>query len=166
MAWTSPRTWVAGEKPSAATMNAHIRDNLLAIGDAWTSYTPTWTGATTNPVLGNGTIVGKYLSAGKLTAFRITLTMGSTTTYGTGQWRLTLPVAPSSARWNFLAEVFDTSTASRLAGTAVYEAANSALALWSPGASAGGFDRVVSVGLPITWATGDQVNISGVYEAA
>ena len=31
MGWTSPRTWVAAEKPSAATMNAHIRDNLLAL---------------------------------------------------------------------------------------------------------------------------------------
>jgi hypothetical protein len=31
MGWTSPRTWVAGEKPSAATMNAHIRDNFNAI---------------------------------------------------------------------------------------------------------------------------------------
>lgn len=28
MAWTTPRTWVAGEKPTAATMNLHIRDNL------------------------------------------------------------------------------------------------------------------------------------------
>lgn len=32
MAWTAPRTWVAGEVPTAAMMNAHIRDNLLAIG--------------------------------------------------------------------------------------------------------------------------------------
>lgn len=30
MAWTAPRTWVAAEVPSAATMNAHIRDNLSA----------------------------------------------------------------------------------------------------------------------------------------
>jgi hypothetical protein len=29
MAWTAPRTWVTGENPSAATMNAHIRDNFL-----------------------------------------------------------------------------------------------------------------------------------------
>lgn len=28
MAWTNPRTWVAAEKPTAATMNLHIRDNL------------------------------------------------------------------------------------------------------------------------------------------
>jgi hypothetical protein len=30
MAWTTPRTWTNGETPSAATLNAHIRDNLLA----------------------------------------------------------------------------------------------------------------------------------------
>jgi hypothetical protein len=29
--WTTPRTWVAGEKPTAATMNAHVRDNLTAL---------------------------------------------------------------------------------------------------------------------------------------
>lgn len=31
MGWTTPRTWVAGEKPSAATLNLHIRDNLNAL---------------------------------------------------------------------------------------------------------------------------------------
>jgi len=29
--WSSPRTWVAGEKPSAATLNTHIRNNLEAL---------------------------------------------------------------------------------------------------------------------------------------
>lgn len=29
MAWTAPRTWVSSEVPTAAIMNAHIRDNLL-----------------------------------------------------------------------------------------------------------------------------------------
>lgn len=29
--WTAPRTWVAGEKPPAATLNSHIRDNLEAL---------------------------------------------------------------------------------------------------------------------------------------
>jgi len=31
MAWTSPRTWVAGELVTAALMNAHVRDNLLVL---------------------------------------------------------------------------------------------------------------------------------------
>lgn len=29
--WTTPRTWVAGEKPPASTLNAHIRANFNAI---------------------------------------------------------------------------------------------------------------------------------------
>jgi len=41
MAWTTPRTWVAGETPSASTFNTHVRDNLswLYSGDAWTNVT-------------------------------------------------------------------------------------------------------------------------------
>jgi hypothetical protein len=31
MAWTSPRTWVAGEVVTAALMNTHIRDNLTEL---------------------------------------------------------------------------------------------------------------------------------------
>lgn len=31
MSWTAPRTWVAGEVPSASTINTHIRDNLRAM---------------------------------------------------------------------------------------------------------------------------------------
>ena len=31
MAWSTPRTWTAGETPTAAQFNAHIRDNLLAL---------------------------------------------------------------------------------------------------------------------------------------
>lgn len=30
MAWTTPRTWVAGETVTAAIMNTHVRDNLTA----------------------------------------------------------------------------------------------------------------------------------------
>ena len=33
MTWSAPRTWLAGEKPTAATMNLHIRDNQLFIKD-------------------------------------------------------------------------------------------------------------------------------------
>lgn len=33
MAWSTPRTWTAGEIPTAAIFNAHVRDNLLALQD-------------------------------------------------------------------------------------------------------------------------------------
>jgi hypothetical protein len=31
MSWTAPRTWVAGEIVTAAMMNTHVRDDLLAL---------------------------------------------------------------------------------------------------------------------------------------
>ena len=31
MAWTSPRTWVTGEVVTAAELNAHVRDNTIAL---------------------------------------------------------------------------------------------------------------------------------------
>ena len=31
MAWTTPRTWVVSEVPTAALLNTHLRDNLLAL---------------------------------------------------------------------------------------------------------------------------------------
>jgi hypothetical protein len=32
MAWTTPKTWSAGETLTAANFNAHVRDNLNAVG--------------------------------------------------------------------------------------------------------------------------------------
>ncbi len=34
MAWTAPRTWVAGENVTAAIMNAHVRDQFLEVAPA------------------------------------------------------------------------------------------------------------------------------------
>lgn len=38
MAWTSPKTWAAGEFVDAAEMNAHLRDNLNYINDLRIKY--------------------------------------------------------------------------------------------------------------------------------
>lgn len=42
MAWTTPRTWVAGEVPTAAIMNAHVRDNLNALKDPPQAVAENW----------------------------------------------------------------------------------------------------------------------------
>ena len=60
-------------------------------------YTPTWSSSGTLPVLGNGSITAKYHQAGNLVAVAINLTMGSSTTYGTGYWRFSLPVISNAA---------------------------------------------------------------------
>lgn len=76
----------------SATLRNTVTIGGNRIDDAWTSYTPIWTGAVTNPVLGDGTLVGAYKQVGKIVFVRVKLSAGSTTTFGTGAWYFTLPV--------------------------------------------------------------------------
>lgn len=55
------------------------------------TYVPAWTAAGTAPDIGNGTITGKYIVFGKLIHVYISVTFGTTTTYGTNEWRFSLP---------------------------------------------------------------------------
>lgn len=155
MAWTTPRTWVAGEKPAASTYNTHIRDNFDAIGDPWTSFTTTL-GAWTQ---GNGTLASAYMQAGQLVHFRIKLTVGSTTV-AAGSANFTLPVNAVGTRVVAATTLFfDTSAGSYFGGWGFNTTASS-LSVRTD-ASAG-----LSSTVPFTWATGDELLVTGTYEAA
>ena len=68
--FTNPTATSLLTSPSHAQQHSDINDAMeavqtkLAIGNtvigAWINYTPTWTASTTNPVIGNGTIEGRY----------------------------------------------------------------------------------------------------------
>jgi hypothetical protein len=55
------------------------------------SYTPTWTSSGTQPVLNNGLLTGSYDRNGKDIHAYGQLIIGSTTTFGTGVYRFSLP---------------------------------------------------------------------------
>lgn len=60
----------------------------------WTTYTPLWTATTTNPVLGNGTLTGRYMNVGATIFGEIRLVAGTTGfSRGDGTYRLSLPTA-------------------------------------------------------------------------
>lgn len=60
------------------------------IGD-WTSYTPTITGSSSNPTLGNSTIAGKWRRVGDSAEIEIYFLSGSTWTTGSGRIDLSVP---------------------------------------------------------------------------
>lgn len=161
MAWTSPRTWVAGEVPTASTFNTHVRDNLKAIGDAWAAYTPTISGWT----LGDGTLAGYARQAGKDVRFRIEYTVGSTDTKS-GTLAFALPVA---ARWAATpltalppigqASLRDVSVPAGRARHVILLTSSTCQIVDES------FAAVTNL-VPWTWATGDLVVINGGYEAA
>lgn len=67
---------------------------------AGASYTPAWTGSVSNPVINNGTIVGQYVLIGKLCWFSVTITAGSGTTYGSGNYLVSLPFTAAGSGLN------------------------------------------------------------------
>lgn len=61
---------------------------------AWTTYTPTWTAASVNPAIGNGTLTGRYQRLfGRTFLVQVKMVAGSTTTFGTGAWSFLLPAS-------------------------------------------------------------------------
>lgn len=62
----------------------------------WFSYTPTWTATTTNPTLGNGVLNGRFTINGRTVTIVGTLSVGSTTTMGSGVYYWALPVQNST----------------------------------------------------------------------
>lgn len=88
----NPATGTVAPASWGDALNANAADMA-----AWTSYTPTWTGATTNPVIGNGTLAGFYQRRGDWLQVAIEVTFGSTTTYGSGLWYFALPSTGETA---------------------------------------------------------------------
>jgi hypothetical protein len=86
---------------SNGTLTGTLTQGGIDILGVWQSYTPVWTASTTNPTLGNGTLAGQYMLIGKTCFFSITLTIGSTTTAGTGIYLFTAPFT-SAATTNYL----------------------------------------------------------------
>lgn len=137
----------------------HITDIVTFVNAidarAWQSYTPTWT----NGTLGNGVLEGRFWQLGKDVQFRITLIWGSSTTASTN-WTFTFPVTAFSSR-SFsvcFGEYVDVSASSsgpvrgRLTSGSTFAVLSGASQLGSTS--------------PITWATGDELHLTGVYEAA
>ena len=86
---------------------SHLRNNgvNVTIGssvdndyhDAKVSYTPTWTGGSTAPAIGNGSLSAYYTRTGRRVIYSLSLQAGSTTTFGSGgAWTFTLPIVASS----------------------------------------------------------------------
>lgn len=133
---------------------------------AWTAWTPTISG--TGFAIGNGTIAGYAAKIGKFGFFRLDITFGSTSTYGAGPFAVSLPYTASSnqsAQTQFPALAYDASAAKEylLHG----QMANTAsLVLRGFNGGANGEIGAVTSTVPITWATGDLIRLSGTYEIA
>lgn len=134
-------------------------DNVNEIWDSYASVTPVWRGTTTDPVLGNGTLTGRVYRAGRKLKVDVSLSCGSTTTYGVGAWYFTLP-APFAA---FVAKFQATGSARVLDSGVQYYPANVVITAGSNQIYAFGTQGINSAA-PMTWASGDTLTFSVEFE--
>ncbi|MFF8412795.1 hypothetical protein [Streptomyces omiyaensis] len=136
----------------------------LMTGGTWQSYTPAWTASSSNPSLGNGSIAGQYSRAGDTVTFAVKITTGSSTTYGAGNWSVSLPVA-AAAGVDMLGTVMvgDASNTSGYSLGAAYIPAGSTTAGLYVGGRADG--SLLNATFPQVWANGDRLWVSGTYRA-
>lgn len=163
MAWTNPKTWVANDVLTAAELNTHVRDNLLALG-TWTTYTPSWTATGGTPTLGNGTLNGEYIQVGALLLWRVTLVWGSTTSAGTTTlWNFTIPGGFSVSGFSenqVPTTGWDASTGVVVAGYSYASSVTTFQPIFP------GTNQRAGYNVPWTWATSDRLQIQGMVHIA
>lgn len=151
-------TLVAGQPLTAATLNAEIAPD-------WKDFKPVWTATTTNPVLNNGTLRTRYVRTGNVVHFQGVLTPGSTTTFGSGEYRLSLPVtAVAGISWQSIGGgwVLDVSTGNAWNTTAFFAGSTTIVLRMGTGSGANGWSNSA----PFTLAQSDIVSFYVTYEAA
>lgn len=134
-------------------------NDVAALFSAWDTWTPTWTSTGTQPSIGDGELSGTYKKLGKTLFYRMYLQPGNTTTFGTGQYRFSMP-----------ADIVKEQTAS-----AIFRDNSAALeyscTAWLQ-TLGGNAVRVVygnselSGTIPVAWGTTDRLEITGICEVA
>jgi hypothetical protein len=70
------------------------------------NYSPTFAGTGTYAQVGT-TAFGKYVKAGQMVTFAVSISMANVTNFGSGNFTVTLPVAPSADTYMFTGYLFD-----------------------------------------------------------
>ena len=131
------------------------------IGDVQ-SFDSIWSGTGLAPAgrIGNGI----YLKSGKFVTFQIKVSTTGVTNFGSGQYSLTLPFAPSSDYVFRDAGIHDLSTNKHYSFSADAETGTTSMTLWYTGGS--GQDLAFDHNSPFTLVAGDYFYVSGTYISA
>lgn len=131
----------------------------------WQDYTPAWTAITTDPVIGNGTIHGKWRRVGDSMECQIQIVVGSTTTYGVSSYLFGIADSkvidtgkiPGTAN----GEVTVLGSANGLdSGTLLYGGYVTYKSTTTVGINSDSATTAWQSSLPHTWANGDKIGLS------
>ncbi|MER5622510.1 hypothetical protein ABT061_15845 [Streptosporangium sp. NPDC002544] len=152
----------AGQLIDKTFWDAQVFQQFTDLYASWTPFTSVWSGATTNPVLGNGTLDSAYMKIGKTAFVRLRLVFGTTTTVGNGLWGFTFPAAITPAYVQSLAGFCSNQLGTIRYVLGAYLTAGSGIFRVANSANSSG----VSHNSPLAWANGDQLVLSGSFECS
>ena len=156
---TTPATWAVGEKVTAAKMTTEINNAMTNLQAGWTAWTVAWSSTGTAVAIGNGVFYAAYNQVGKTITARFSVTAGTTTTFGTGNYQFTLPVTQAAAySINDCMGTASFKRATGYSGSLIYAGGGKCLVWYGAGATSG----VLSQTAPGAWASGDLI-CSGTY---
>lgn len=125
-------------------------------------YASLWSTSGVQPALGNGTLKTSWAPLGALICVNLQLVIGSTTTFGTGRFQFTGPRANQAGRsMQGAGYASDTSASSLFIGNSYIDGGSDKIRFLITG-TAGAFDATSA--LPFTWATGDSLELSLIYQ--
>ncbi len=164
---TSDVAHSASAKIMSAWVPSHYALGLghIARGDAWTSWTPTWTNLTVT----GSTVSAKYRQFGTLVMVRVTVTLGGGNA-PSGSVSFTLPVTAVDYRLDSiaacgLAEIQDSGTQSYAGRIRIVTTTTAQIVVENASGTYITHD-VLSATVPFAWGNGDGFTLIGTYEAA
>jgi hypothetical protein len=123
------------------------------------AYTPTWTAGTTNPAIGNGSLSGFFIRKGQTITATIGVAMGSTTTFGAGEYAFAIPITSAASSIAYVGSVWAlNSGVSYRVGSAIIVPGSTSVSVY--------FDNggtSMSPTQPHTWKNGDTLRIQITY---
>lgn len=136
----------------------------------WTTYTPTLIGSTTNPVIGNGTLEGRYVAIGATVIGEIQIIAGTSGfNRGSGTYSVTLPTNAVFEQYQPVGQVVmrDEGPGITYFGTAIFTNQGNRLELFMHSQNAQ-FDEgsAVTESSPFLFSANDKILIHFQYEAS
>jgi len=129
------------------------------------TYVPTWASSGTAVALGDGLLVGQFIMRGRYILLRVKLTMGATTTYGTGTYNFVIPFTAKTTTnltYGCYGYAYDNSTTTMYIANGNIPSGGTAINSMQTHGNASPVGQLV----PMTFAASDQITMTGEYPIA
>jgi hypothetical protein len=138
--------------------------------EPWTTYEPILTGSTTNPVIGNGSITGRYMNTGATIFGEIRIIAGTTGfSRGLGVYKVSLPTAGVIENYQPVGQVVmrDEGPGVTYFGTAIFNNNDNDVIELYMHSQVATFDEGVAVteSTPFLFSANDKILIQFTYES-